>query len=494
MQKSKSMHVSNGRAIADVAGSIINSDHFNVTTLNYFNYTFYEFNSTISNASACYLVLPNLHPTVLSNGTWVNGTSCYDPYYGIGLRGSLGILFACLFAASITLTLANLGKHGRLFLQQEKRFGAIGRRWQWYWMCFVAACGIIGGASAVDVDRDYLQGLAIILQSFFFYLMIPGLLGVVWEEVRHWGSWQERQAYDQDPFSLPQNDKRSRKEFFMPLIFYLFAWLNFFLNIPRNWGGFDAQSSAEEIDITARPLATDVRFKMGAISALAAWCIICWALQHAIHYYKPRNRGAFKSSVGLIRQTPIRFLLTIPLLLIVIGYTLSASFLWELHPGNIAASVGWLYGLGYSPTFLILIINEVDGFMRRNEDRELIDQRMSRGLAIDAEIGFPRARKPWWWQKAEDRFLTPEQRLKALTTEIGGGPATSRNIQRNVELGILPVRRPEDDEEPFRDQEARSGTAFAIGDSDSDSGQSVSQRTTSTTASRPQQVKSMLDV
>ncbi|MCJ1402216.1 hypothetical protein MMC11_005436 [Xylographa trunciseda] len=491
------MHLLNVRAIAEIAGSIINGNYYNLTTLNHYNYTFYESNSTISNASACYLVLPGLRPVVLSNGTWINGTSCYNPYHGIRERGSLGILFACLFAASITLTLANLRKHGRMYLRQEKRFRAIGRRWQWYWMCFVAVCGIIGGASAVDVDRDYLQSLAIILQSFFFYLMIPGLLAVVWEGVRHWGSWQERQAHDQDPSSFPQNDKRSRKEFYMPLIFYLFAWLNFFLNIPRNWGGFDAQGSAEEIDVTARPLATDIRFKIGAIFAFAAWCTICWALQHAIHYYNPRNRGALNRSVGFVRQAPLRFLLTIPLLLIVVGYTLSASFLWQISPGNIAASPAWLYGLGYAPALLILLANEVDGFVRRNEDLDLTDQRTARGLAIDAEIGFPRARKPGWWQKAEPRFLTPEQRLKALTTEIGGGPATSRNIQRNIELGILPVSRFEGgDEEPFRDREASLGDAFAVGDGDSDSGLSVaSERTGSTRASyRPQQVKSMLDV
>jgi len=39
------------------------------------------------------------------------------------------------------------------------------------------------------------------------------------------GSWQERQICDQDPFLLPQDDRRGKKEFFMPLIFYLFAWL-----------------------------------------------------------------------------------------------------------------------------------------------------------------------------------------------------------------------------------------------------------------------------
>jgi hypothetical protein len=36
------------------------------------------------------------------------------------------------------------------------------------------------------VDRDYLQQIAIVLQSFFFYLMIPGTLAMVWEGTRHW--------------------------------------------------------------------------------------------------------------------------------------------------------------------------------------------------------------------------------------------------------------------------------------------------------------------
>ena len=176
------MHLLNVREILD--GLL--PGYLNVTTLNFFNYTYYGGNQTVSNASACYLVAPKLHPTMLQNGTWINATWCYDPYYGIRQRGSLGIVYSSLFGFSIMLTLANLGKHGRLYLPQEKRFRAIGRRWQWYWMLFVAACAIIGGVSAVDVDRDYLQSVAIILQTFFFYLMVPGILAVVWEGVRHW--------------------------------------------------------------------------------------------------------------------------------------------------------------------------------------------------------------------------------------------------------------------------------------------------------------------
>lgn len=164
---------------------LINHVHFNRTALNFFNYTLYD-NGTLSNGSNCYLTFNAYQPSMLSNGTFINGTSCYSPYYGIAQRGKLGIAFACLFAASIVFTLVNLRKHGRLFLPSEKRFRAIGRRWQWYWLTFVAACGMISGVTGVDVDRDYLQSLAIVLNGFFYYLMMPGLLAAVWEAVRHW--------------------------------------------------------------------------------------------------------------------------------------------------------------------------------------------------------------------------------------------------------------------------------------------------------------------
>lgn len=58
-------------------------------------------------------------------------------------------------------------------------------------MIFVSACGLIGTISSVDVDRDYLQDIAIVLQSFFFYLMYPGTMAAVWEAVRHWYDYSE---------------------------------------------------------------------------------------------------------------------------------------------------------------------------------------------------------------------------------------------------------------------------------------------------------------
>jgi hypothetical protein len=165
--------------------TIINGVHFNLTALNLHNYTIYS-NGTISNASKCYLIFDNYKPYMFANGSFVNGTNCYAPYYGIKTRGATSIVFAVLFAASIVFTLVNLRKHGRLFIREDKRFRAIGRRWQWYWMCFVAACGIISCLTGVDVDRYYLQSIPIILQSFFFSLALPGTLAMVWEATRHW--------------------------------------------------------------------------------------------------------------------------------------------------------------------------------------------------------------------------------------------------------------------------------------------------------------------
>ncbi|KAK5004599.1 hypothetical protein LTR39_006138, partial [Cryomyces antarcticus] len=62
--------------------TLINGVHFNQTALDYWNYTLYS-NNTISNDSKCYLIFDQYQPLMLSNGSWINGTSCYLPYYRI---------------------------------------------------------------------------------------------------------------------------------------------------------------------------------------------------------------------------------------------------------------------------------------------------------------------------------------------------------------------------------------------------------------------------
>ncbi|MCJ1308704.1 hypothetical protein MMC25_002358 [Agyrium rufum] len=421
--------------------TLINTIHYNSTTLNYWNFTFYPGNGTISNGSSCWLVFDAYKPLLLPNGTFINATTCYFPYYSVSSRGTLGIVFSSLFAFTIMLTILNLGKHGKLYLPQEKRFHAIGRRWQWYWMFFVAGCGIISCISAIDVDRDYLQGTAIVLENFFFYLMVPGILAVVWEGVRHWGSWQERQIYDREPFSLPQKwDLREQKEFYLPLVFYLFAWLNFFMNIPRTWTSIQSQSDNRMTNTIAKPWAQDVRFKGGAIFACLAWLTILVSLQHSIHFYKPRHRGIFNRTVGFFRSIPIQFYLTIPILGLTVGYAVASAWTWNINIGRLGGDSAWYYGMGYAPAIAILFINSVAGIFYPNEDKALIRQRVQRGHSIDEELGLYGARKPAWWKPVADYGHTTEQRLKALTTEVGGGRATANNISETIELNPMPAR------------------------------------------------------
>ncbi|KAI9801703.1 MAG: hypothetical protein M1833_002385 [Piccolia ochrophora] len=440
---------------------LINNVHFNRTALEFFEYSWYD-NGTISNRSACYLIFENFKPVMFSNGTFVNATSCYDPFYRIRARGSLGIVFAVLFGATIVSSLVNLRKLGRRFLPAEKRFRAVGRRWQWYWLIFVGANGVISGFMGIDVDRAYMQSLPIILQNFFYFMMTAGIMAAVWEGVRHWGSWQERQICDREPFSLRQDDKRSKREFFMPLIFYLFAFLNFFMVIPRSWTKIQFQRSIEQANKQARPAATDGRFKAGAIFLFLAWTVIVYCLRHNLHYYKPRSHGPVSSTTNFVRLAPTRFLIVLLICLVTIGYNLAIAFDFDISPLKSSVEPGWMYGLGYAPVFLISLVLQVYGWLAKNEDRILINARRDRDRRNDADLGIQK--KPSWWHHRREDDVGPgasaQDRLKALTKEIGGGRATSKNIERALEMGHMPARPrppPEDseDQNPFSDNPER---------------------------------------
>ena len=208
--------------------------HFNLTTLKHFNYTYYS-NNTISNNSKCYLTFSPYQPAYLfPNGTFVNNTSCYSAVKPIGVRGNVGIAFACAFGLALLLNITVLAKHGKTYLPKERRFYPIGRRWQWYWGLFVCAAALISLFTNIDVDRYYLTELPITLTTFFWFLICQGTLALVWEAVRHWGSWQERQFIDPNPFVYGQDDRRAKLEFWMPLWFYFWVWMVSLCRLTRH--------------------------------------------------------------------------------------------------------------------------------------------------------------------------------------------------------------------------------------------------------------------
>ena len=159
------------------------------------------------------------------NGSVFNGTSCDSPINPVATRGALGITFAVLYAMVIVFVCVHLRKHGATHLPPEKRFRLVSRRWQWYWLLATCACGMISGFTAIDIDRDYLMGTSFVLSVLFYWVMLPTTLAAVWEMTRHWGSFMERQIVEGNPFELSQEDRRSKIEFYVPLVFYLFAFL-----------------------------------------------------------------------------------------------------------------------------------------------------------------------------------------------------------------------------------------------------------------------------
>ncbi|CAK7231673.1 hypothetical protein SCUCBS95973_007998 [Sporothrix curviconia] len=425
--------------------------HFNLTALEFWNYTLFS-NGTLSNGSRCLLTFAPYTPTLLyPNGTFINSTSCYSPINPIGVRAKTGIAFAVLYAVALFFVLINLRKHGRLFLPSEKRFRPIGRRWQWYWAIMVCVAAFISLFMNVDVDRYYLPELPIVLTSFFWYLLQMCTMALVWEAVRHWGSWMERQYIDPNPFVLNEEGLRYRFELLIPLVFYLFVWLNFFLVVPRSWGNIEKQRSPEQIADVAAPDATDTRFKAAAFLLLVSWIVTVVSLRHSIKHYLPRNRGVFNRVVGIITSTPPRFVILLFLSLAMIAYQALCAWNFEYSVLKVDGDRLPIFLGGYTPPLLILIVQCLYGFVAPNEDRELMRQRRVRGLEQDRELGI--VHKPAWWRRVNGDYIpdgeSMRDRIARNVREIGGGRATARGINQamanreaeteaeNVEMGPI---------------------------------------------------------
>ena len=231
----------------------------------------------------------------------------------------------------------------------------------------------------------------------------------------------------------------------MPLAFYLLDWLIFFMTIPRSWSTVEKQHSPSQIQTIARPAATDGRFKAGAIIACLAWCVIFYNLQHNLYYYKPRNTSPVPLIIAFWKHAPGKLILSISLATIRVGYAIVAAWNWNLSPLNMSVSVGWLYGLGYSPAILVIIFCNIYGYIDSNEDRVLISQRAERGRHLDNELGVTSTNmKPSWWSKMPGAIpsssFNAQDRLRDLASEMGGGDATSEAGERAVEMRPIKTR------------------------------------------------------
>ncbi|KAJ0282522.1 hypothetical protein COL940_005073 [Colletotrichum noveboracense] len=402
---------------ANASDTVLGGVHFNRTVLDFWNYTLYS-NNTLSNGSNCFLTQQPYTPVaLLPNGSFVNSTWCYDPIRSIGPRAKAGVAIGVVYAVALMLILACLKKHGRQYLPTTKRFYPVGKRWQWYYAILVCVAAFISLFMTIDVDRFWVVGLPIIINSFFWYLLQQFTMALVWEAVRHWGSWSERQYIDPDPFILREGDKRDKFEFWLPLWYYLWLWL------------------ANQTAARAEPNATDVRFKVATFCLVICWLTIVASLRHSILHYYPRNRGVLNKARGFIRYTPLRFKLIIPLAACLIAYQGLVSFRWDYSVLNTQANLAAVYAGGYGPALLILCIQIAYGFMSPNEDKELMRQRRVREAEIDHDLGI--VAKPAWWKRVtrDDHLvgkMSMRDRIARNVREVGGvrAPATTQQPQQ----------------------------------------------------------------
>lgn len=290
------------------------------------------------------------------------------------------------------------------------------------------------------------------------------------------------------------------------------------MTIPRSWSSIQKQHNPQQSLDYAKPVATDGRFKAGSIMAIVCVLIICYSLVHSIYWYKERPHSRIRSALFYVISAPSKFVIAIILASIHVGFNVASSFDWTLSPLKYNVNDGYLYGLGYAPMFLIIVVLNIYGYIDPNEDRALIAQRIERGRVLDAELGIEAGkRKPAWWKRlrpgAQNVAGTdPHSRLRALATEIGGGAPTTRNMERYVEMGNMQIGQRHDDKDmdmftkpldPFSDQASDSVKTdtglhqeHRTGRMPSDAGSHITTSSGGSRASQvqPQRVRSMLDI
>lgn len=204
---------------------------------------------------------------------------------------------------------------------------------------------------------------------------------------------------------------------------------------------------------------------------------------------------------------PTKLFLTIIIVGIKTAYGIVAAWKWDLSIFKYDVEPGWPYGLGYAPVMLIIIIFNVAGYFELNEDQKILAQRRARGHVQDRDLGL--TKKPHWWSWGRTEFhMTPEQRLRALATEVNPGRRAQRAEDTSLELGnmggLRDRSRSRPPEDPFRDDLTPTETNTPLGARleierrESDNGSVMTNATGLTgqtlTSAQPQRIRSMLDV
>ena len=154
----------------------------------------------------------------------------------------------------------------------------------------------------------------------------------------------------------------------LPILFYACAFANFFLTVPRSWTPIEMQRSPEQQINDAKPVATDARWRVAGFVAIGGVLVICYSLEHSIYRYRMRPSSTMGQLLFYLNAAPSQFLVAIALLGVKIGYAIASAFDWTVSPLKYGVNSGWLYGLGYTPPLLLLILFNICGLCELNDD------------------------------------------------------------------------------------------------------------------------------
>ncbi|KAK9452765.1 hypothetical protein V1511DRAFT_506921 [Dipodascopsis uninucleata] len=326
-------------------------------------YRLYD-NGTLSNSTQCYLSFGNFQPIIEVNGTVVNGTSCDYPYYHMKSRGAIGITLAVLAMASLPVSLYHLRKHGMRHGHEHKQFRVVGRRWQWYWLLVLQALCAVVGYFSIDIDRDYLQGTSLTIYGAVLSAMLPIALAAVWEKTRHWCAFEERKIYEDDPFRFGKNDRRSTVQILVPIGFYFFDFLLFLLTVVRDWTGLADYNNMFTVDD---------RWKAGEILGIMAFLWLFIVCLTARHYYRPKK---------LDPSLPFAWFGVF----VLVVYNIAMTFDRSISPFNPKSNVAAVALLEYVPAIYLIVVFNISGYLRENEDLFILRYRRQRDLRTETEL------------------------------------------------------------------------------------------------------------
>lgn len=253
---------------------------------------------------------------------------------------------------------------------------------------------------------------------------------------------------------------REQQEQLLPLIFYLFTAITFFLTVPRSWETIEFQRSKQQQASRAEPFATDARFKASGFIALCAVAVICYSIGHSIYRYIPRPSGTRNrrcKGLSYVTGIPSQFLAAIALLLVKIGYGIASAFSFSISPLRYGVHPGWIFGLGFGPALLLILLFNICGFCEMNEDKTLIYQSTHLETALASDTGFGRkSRGITWLGRLPGRRRRERQqrdRERGFEDEYDDNPVEMQTItMTSPHAGEKKhVDEDDDDEDPFKD-------------------------------------------